>query len=104
MFQVRDRMRNKTWGWQQQLYHMSCYTATMKCKTGAKELAEGRRGRKSERGLATFSAAGVAAHCWWPSLSATAADLNDRMTTKANVWLSFQMNDICLGHCGKIYT
>lgn len=80
----------------------SC-TSTLKCKTGAEELAEGLRGRKSERGWATSSAAGVAACCWWP-LSATAADLNDRMTARANVWLSFQTNDIWLGHCGEIYT
>lgn len=83
---------------------MSHYTAILKCKTGAKELAEGLRGRKSEGGLATFSATGVAARCWWPSLSATAAEMNDRMTARTNVWLSFQMNDIWLGHCGKIYT
>lgn len=102
MFQVRDRTKNKTWGWQWQLHHMSCYTAALKCKTGAKELAEGHRERKSERGLATSSAAGVAACCWWP-LRATAADLNDRMTARAKALLSFRMNDILLGHCSKIY-
>lgn len=94
----------KTWGWQQRLRHMPRYTATLKCKTGAKELAEGWRGRKSEQGLATFSAAGVAAHCWWPLLSATAADVNDRLTARANVRLSFQINDIWLRHCDKIFT
>lgn len=102
MFQVRDRTRNKTWGWQQQLHHMSCYTATLKYKTGAKELAEGHR-TKSEKGLATSSAAGAAACCWWPLSATAAADSSGRMTARANAWLSFQMNDIWLGHCGKIY-
>lgn len=63
---------------------MSFYAATLKCKTEAKKLAEGWRGKKNELGLATFSAAGVAACCSWP-LSATTADLNDRMTARANV-------------------
>lgn len=81
-----------------------CLAATLKCKTEAKELAEGLRSRKSDWGLATFSATGVAVHCRWPSLSATTAEMSDRMTARANACLSFQMNDIWLGHCGKIYT
>lgn len=80
-----------------------CLAATLKCKTEAKELAEGLRSWKSDRGLANFSATG-AVRCRWPSLSATTAEMNDRMTARANVCLSFQMNDIWLGHCGKIYT
>lgn len=80
-----------------------CLPATLKWKTEAKELAEGLRSWKSDRGLANFSATG-AVRCRWPSLSATAAEMNDRMTARANVCLSFQMNDIWLGHCGKIYT